>query len=47
MVSYTKFMLIYQDELEESKHFHSKALAQKAKLEYKTITRLRKLKNSI
>ncbi len=47
MVSYTKFALTYQDQLESPKLYHSKIQAQKAKLEYRLLTRARYAKHNL
>lgn len=47
MVSYTKFALTYQDQLESPKLYNSKILAEKAKLEYRFLTRARSVKDNL
>jgi hypothetical protein len=44
MVSYTKFVKTYKDELETPVPFSSKTLALKAKLEYQILTKGREFK---
>jgi asparagine synthase (glutamine-hydrolysing) len=47
MVSYTKFIKTYKEELETPVPFSSKSLAFKAKFEYRILTKARKLKYDI
>ena len=47
IVSYTKFVLTYHDQLEPAKLYNSKILAEKAKLEYRFLTRARYAKQKI
>jgi hypothetical protein len=46
MVSYTKFVKTYKDELETPVPFSSKSLALKAKIEYRILTKGRQFKTS-
>jgi len=47
MVSYTKFVKTYKEELETPVPFSSKSLALKTKIEYRILTKARKLKYDI
>jgi asparagine synthase (glutamine-hydrolysing) len=47
MVSYTKFVQTYKDELETPVQFSSKSLALKAKFEYRILTKGRQLKHNV
>jgi len=47
MVSYTKFILTYKNDLEDPKLYNSKIYAQKAKLEYRLLTRARSVKQRV
>ena len=47
MVSYTKFVLTYKEELNAPVLFNSEVLAQKARLEYRFWTRARQLKHKL
>jgi hypothetical protein len=47
MVSYTKFVKTYKEELETPVPFSSKSLALNTKIEYRILTKARKLKYDI
>jgi hypothetical protein len=47
MVSYTKFVKTYKEELETPIPFSSKFLALKTKIEYRILTKARELKSDI
>jgi hypothetical protein len=47
MVSYTKFVKTYKDELETPLPFSSKFLALKTKIEYRILTKGRQIKRDV